>query len=290
MRRTPSSTRSKSATSTATVCSRSTRRPASRTGWTSGPSRATSCATCRRRTRAAPWWPISASATPRRSWWRTSTATGATSSTSRSKASWRRSGKDLLAPVEIRRYDAGTAADQGALIATLNDRLSRFLTAGDLDGDGKRELIAATFSSGIWLLRPGADPKASWQLELVDADSTGFEHAALIADLDGDGVSELYVASDQHKQVRRYVWKGGKPVRDVIYRRGDARPVFTWNLMPVPVGLIPAPDRPRQIFRAALARVSLLQSQVGFSTRRVCFLPNRTRARQHAWHGTCSLP
>jgi len=148
-------------------------------------------------------------------------------------------GKQLIAPVEIRRYDDGTPADRGAVIATLDDRLSRFLTAGDLDGDGKRELIAATFSSGIWLLRPGQDPKARWKAELVDADSAGFEHAALIADLDGDGVSELYVASDKHKEVRRYLWKGGKPVREVIYRRGDDRPIFTWNLMPVPALLIP---------------------------------------------------
>jgi hypothetical protein len=150
-------------------------------------------------------------------------------------------GKQLISPVEIRRYDAGTPAGAGALIATLDDRLCRFLTAGDLDGDGKRELIAATFSSGVWLLRPGADPKAKWQAELVDADSAGFEHAAVIADLDSDGVSELYVASDQHKELRRYVWQGGKPVREVIYRRPDARPIFTWNLMPVPVGLVPDP-------------------------------------------------
>jgi hypothetical protein len=148
-------------------------------------------------------------------------------------------GKQLISPVEIRRYDAGTPAGAGALIATLDDRLCRFLTAGDLDGDGKRELIAATFSSGVWLLRPGADPKAKWQPELVDADSAGFEHAAVIADLDADGVSELYVASDQHKELRRYVWQGGKLVREVIYRRPDARPIFTWNLMPIPVGLMP---------------------------------------------------
>jgi len=148
-------------------------------------------------------------------------------------------GKQLIAPVEIRRYDAGTPPDKGVVIATLDDRLCRFLVAGDLDGDGKRELIASTFSSGIWLLRPGKDPKARWQAELVDADSAGFEHATVIADLDGDGVSELYVASDKHKEVRRYVWKNGKPVREVIYRRGDDRPIFTWNLMPVPVELIP---------------------------------------------------
>lgn len=148
-------------------------------------------------------------------------------------------GKELVSPVEIRRYDAGTPADQGVVIATFDDRLSRFLTAGDIDGDGKQEMVAATFSSGVWLLRPGADPKARWTTELIDADSAGFEHAALITDLDGDGTGELYVASDQHKELRRYTWKNGKPVREVIYQRADDRPIFTWNLMPVPVELIP---------------------------------------------------
>jgi hypothetical protein len=147
--------------------------------------------------------------------------------------------KVLVHPVEIRRYDAGTAPDAGQAIATLKDRLTRFLVAGDVDGDGKKELVAATFSSGLWLLRPPAEPGGAWTSSLIDADSKGFEHASLLADLDGDGKDELYVASDHHKEVRRYVWTGDRLAREVIYVRPDDRPIFTWNLMPVPVGLAP---------------------------------------------------
>jgi hypothetical protein len=148
-------------------------------------------------------------------------------------------GKALVAPVEILRYDAGTPPNAGVKIATLDDRLSRFLTAGDVDGDGRKEMVAAAFSSGVWLLRPGADPKGAWKVELVDADSAGFEHAALLTDLDGDGVDELYVASDKHKELRRYTWNGQRLVRETIYERPDDRPIFTWNLMPLSVDLIP---------------------------------------------------
>jgi hypothetical protein len=46
------------------------------------------------------------------------------------------------------------------------------------------------------------------------------------------------VASDRHKQVQRYAWAGRKFERETIY----VRPIFTWNLMPVPVELIPPGD------------------------------------------------
>lgn len=147
--------------------------------------------------------------------------------------------KELTHKVEIRRYDSDTLPTEGHLIAAIDDRLTRFLTAGDVDGDGKKELVAASFKRGLWLLRPGADPKGSWKVESIDTDSGGFEHASILCDLDGDGTDELYVASDDHKQVRRYVWDGRKLAREIIYRRPDDRPIFTWNLMPIPRELIP---------------------------------------------------
>jgi hypothetical protein len=140
--------------------------------------------------------------------------------------------------VEVRRYEAGTDPKAGRVIASLYDPMARFLTAGDVDGDGKREMVVAAKDTGLWLLRPGADAKAAWRSELIDAHSKGFEHAALLTDLDGDGVDELYVASDDDKEVRRYTWDGQRLAREVIHKRSDPLPVLTWNLAPVPVSLV----------------------------------------------------
>ena len=145
--------------------------------------------------------------------------------------------KKLVHGVEIRRYDADTDPAEGVLVAEIPDRLSRFLTAGDVDGDGKQEMVVSTFSSGLWLLRPSAS--GLWSKQSIDQDSGGFEHAALLTDLDGDGRAELYVASDDDKEVRRYVFENGAFKRTVIYRREPTGSVFTWNLMPVPLELVP---------------------------------------------------
>lgn len=149
--------------------------------------------------------------------------------------------KKLTEKVEVLRYDADTDPTKGQVIARFDDRLGRFLTAGDVDGDGRKEMVAALYSNGVWLLTPGANPRGMWKTKSIDRNSGGFEHASILADLDEDGVSELYVVSDKHGEVRRYVWQDGKPVREVIYKRTDGNSVFTWNLMPVPVEMAPKP-------------------------------------------------
>ena len=140
--------------------------------------------------------------------------------------------------VEIQRYRAGTAPDAREALARLPDRLCRCLAAGDVEGDGRREIVAAAAKAGLWLLRPGA-PGSSWQQERIASDSSGFEHAALVADLDEDGKDELYVASDEQHEVRRYAWREGAWKKDVLYRYEAGMPGFTWNLTAVRASLVP---------------------------------------------------
>jgi len=143
--------------------------------------------------------------------------------------------------VEILRFDAGADPAAGQLITSLDDSLTRFLTAGDVDGDGIKEMVAAASKSGLWLLRPGSDPHGEWSIESIDRNSGGFEHAAILTDLDGNGIDELYVANDDEGEVNRYTWVDGEPVCELLYTHPEGLSGFTWNIMPVPTALIPAP-------------------------------------------------
>ena len=118
--------------------------------------------------------------------------------------------------VEIVRYDADTDPTGGTVVATLDDKLCRFLTAGDVDGDGDMEMVAAAHKSGLWLLEPQPNG-ATWSKTSIDRNSSGFEHAAILTDLDGDGVDELYVANDDHGEIDRYVWIDGEPMKETLY-------------------------------------------------------------------------
>ena len=140
--------------------------------------------------------------------------------------------------VQIVRYDADTDPAGGTVIATLDDKLCRFLTAGDVDGDGNLEMVAAAHKSGLWLLRPKADQSQPWEKTSIDRQSSGFEHAALLTDLDGDGIDELYVANDDAGEINSYRWLDGEPVKETLYTHPAGLSGFTWNIMPVPFEMV----------------------------------------------------
>lgn len=125
--------------------------------------------------------------------------------------------------VVLRRYRIEAGQYTGENVCALSDKMCRFLNAGDVDGDGQAEIIASMHKAGIWLVRPGS---GQWQTELIDRNSGGFEHATVLADLDADGVQEIYVAADKQQQVCRYRWTDGRWKRDVLYNIEDEKICF----------------------------------------------------------------
>jgi hypothetical protein len=137
-------------------------------------------------------------------------------------------GKDgaLLRPVTIREYAfRGTPAPVATTVATVPDRQMRALVAGDVNADGAVDLVGTSLKAGVWLFeRIGA----SWKRTAIDEQSSGFEHPVHLADLDGDGTLEIYVAAEDQQAVRRHRW-GGRTFETVTLfplRKGD----ITWNI------------------------------------------------------------
>lgn len=144
-------------------------------------------------------------------------------------------GATLVEGVEIRRYVRGAEPTARDVVARFDDRFMRFLAPGDVDGDGRRELVAAAFSTGLWMLRPGP---GEWTKTSIDAASGGFEHATIVADTDGDGRVEIYAADDEHGALRRYTWTDGAFRRELIAQRAVARSRLTWNLGTAPAAMV----------------------------------------------------
>jgi hypothetical protein len=136
-------------------------------------------------------------------------------------------------PLIIRRYRFQGDEIQSEDIAMFRDEQCRFLTAGDLTGDEKIELVASTMTTGIWMLRQSAQ---GWTSELVAEDSGNpeYEHAAIITDLDHNGRPELYVVADnrpdQQGALRRYIWNGDGFDEQLVYTIPSDH--MTFNIMP----------------------------------------------------------
>lgn len=109
-------------------------------------------------------------------------------------------------PVTLLRYDKQGSGWKETEVATIDDDQCRFLTPGDVNGDGRIDLVAAAYKSGLWLLERKDD--GTFSTTLIDRNSGGFEHASHVADIDGDGKLEIYVAADTQREFRVYSWNG----------------------------------------------------------------------------------
>ncbi len=135
----------------------------------------------------------------------------------------------ILKPVEIRQYFPNKDGSfRFEVVATINDRQTRFLVPGDFDNDGKAELIAPALSTGVYHITPPDVGRGRWTATLIDDNSSGYEHVAYVADLNQDGTLELYVAADDQRELRRYTFANGQFTREVL---GILDPsVLTWSI------------------------------------------------------------
>jgi len=136
----------------------------------------------------------------------------------------------VVHPVEIRHYtyDKKAGTFTHTVAATLDDKQTRFLVPGDLDGDGKKELVAAAMKTGLWVLKDNGD--GTWTTQNIERNSSGFEHTAYETDLDGDGKLELYVAADDQRELRSYVYNPETRLYDKTVIGPIKKGTITWNL------------------------------------------------------------
>ena len=131
-------------------------------------------------------------------------------------------------PVEIRQYRWKGSKVEHSVIATIDDKQTRFLIPGDFDKDGKTDLVAAAIKTGLWHLTQ--TPEGTWTSTNFESNSSGFEHASWAADLDEDGSPELYVAADDQRELRQYTWNAGSKTFDKALIGRIADDTITWNI------------------------------------------------------------
>lgn len=136
-------------------------------------------------------------------------------------------GGQIIRPVTVKEYRFANGAFTSNVVATVPDRQMRAIQAGDVNGDGRMDLVAGALGSGLWLFEQGVGSE-TWVRTLIDGKSSGFEQPVDLADLDGDGIVEIYVASEDQHELRQYRWQNGTFVKSVLapLAAGD----ITWNV------------------------------------------------------------
>jgi hypothetical protein len=134
-------------------------------------------------------------------------------------------GGQIVRAVTVKEYRFANGAFTTSVVGAVPDRQMRAIAAGDVNGDGKIDLVAGALASGLWLFEQ-AD--GTWKRTLIDAKSSGFEQPVDLADLDGDGALEIYVAAEDQHEVRQYRWQHGAFAMSVVapLAAGD----ITWNI------------------------------------------------------------
>lgn len=136
--------------------------------------------------------------------------------------------KSLKDPAQIvQMVHEGGSYTEKVVAALEGEKQCRFLVAGDVDHDGKKDLVAAGMDSGLWFLKGGDE---GFTPSVILKESGGFEHATHVADLDGDGNLEIYAASEKkdYRLLRRFTWDGAAWKSEVIAPIPDKH--ITWNL------------------------------------------------------------
>ncbi len=90
----------------------------------------------------------------------------------------------------------------------------RDFEVGDVDGDGKSEIVIATHDQGVIAI---VHPDENWRVEEIDRTTSTFVHEIELGDVEGDGSLEIFATPSKPNRLRE------KQLGEVtMYRRGKA--------------------------------------------------------------------